>query len=841
MPLDWGRVGARNQEPLLRPRDIFAALPNRRWPYLRQEQGEVLEKWFVRRDDRDIVIKQNTGGGKTVAGLLIAQSTMNEGIGKAVYLAPDTYLATYVRGQAAALGLATATDPEAISFRSQQAILVTTFHRLINGKSVFGVAGDGRNPIDIGIVVVDDAHAALATTEGQFRLTVPSDHEAYAGLLGLFAADLRGQSPNTWEDIRSGDYSAVLRIPFWSWADKQQEVMSLLHPHRLEDEFKFEWPLIANVLDLCAATVTSRGVEIRPPCPPINMIPAFANARRRVYLTATLADDSILVTDLNADPGLVTRPVTPGSAADLGDRMILAPVALNRNLDDEAVRLLARQFATGDRDGDDVVDAPPINVVVLVPSRKAAEAWAGYADRIHYVASMETGVAELKAGHVGLVVLVNKYDGIDLPGKACELLILDGVPRPLDAVERREAVALADSPARLAREVQRIEQGMGRGVRDTDDYCAVLLLGANLGVATHDPVHLGLFSPATRAQLELSRDIAEQIQGEGLHAIRVALSACITRDPQWVERSKRALAEIRYADTSVIRPEATAAREAFDLAAAGQTSAAADRLQRVINGIDTPAVRGWIMEQKAAYLHMTDPVAAQRLLAAAGQENGFVLRPAAGIAPAPIKASAVQARAAAAFLAGEYGDGIRLVLAVMAMLDEIQWDEERTEAAELAWERLGHHLGFTSTRPERLYGSGPDNLWALSAERHAVTELKTGCITDFIAKKDLDQLGGSVRWDQEHHPGVQSVPVMVHPSRAYDEHGTAVPNMRVVTPIKLEQLKRAVKEYAVALADGPGRWSDEQAVAAQLGYHKLDAGNLFQTYAESGCAAHSAR
>ena len=437
MPLDWGRVGTRNQEPLLRPREIFAGLPNRRWPYLRQEQGEVLERWFARRDDRDVVIKQNTGGGKTVAGLLISQSTLNEGIGKAVYLAPDTYLAAYVRSQAADLGVATVTEPDDMAFRSQQAILVTTFHRLINGKSVFGVAGDGRSPIDLGIVVVDDAHAALATTEGQFRLTVPREHLAYAGLLDLFGDDLRGQSANTWEDIRSGDYTGVLRIPFWSWADKLQQVVSLLHPHRAEDDFRFVWPLIANVLHLCAATVTGRGLEIRPPCPPINMIPAFANARRRVYLTATLADDSILVTDLDTDPRLLTKPVTPGSAADLGDRMILAPVALNRNLDDEAVRVLARQFADGDRDGDGAVDAQPINVVVLVPSRKAAEKWAPYADRNHYVGTMEAGVAELKAGHVGLVVLVNKYDGIDLPGAACELLILDGVPRPLDAVEQR--------------------------------------------------------------------------------------------------------------------------------------------------------------------------------------------------------------------------------------------------------------------------------------------------------------------------------------------------------------------------------------------------------------------
>ena len=99
MPLDWGRVGARNQEPLLRPRDIFSALPKRPWPYLRQERVKYWRGGSARKDDRDVVIKQNTGGGKTVSGLLIAQSTMNEGIGKAVYLAPDTYLAAYVAGR----------------------------------------------------------------------------------------------------------------------------------------------------------------------------------------------------------------------------------------------------------------------------------------------------------------------------------------------------------------------------------------------------------------------------------------------------------------------------------------------------------------------------------------------------------------------------------------------------------------------------------------------------------------------------------------------------------------------------------------------------------------------
>lgn len=175
-----------------------------------------------------------------------------------------------------------------------------------------------------------------------------------------------------------------------------------------------------------------------------------------------------------------------------------------------------------------------------------------------------------------------------------------------------------------------------------------------------------------------------------------------------------------------------------------------------------------------------------------------------------------------------------LVLGVRALLDEIVWDKDRTDEAEAAWERLGWHLGFVSSRPEKLCGTGPDILWALSADRHFVIELKTGCTTaTTIAKKDLDQLGGSVRWDQEQHPSATSQPIMLHPSSVLDEHGTGVLSMRVVTPTKLEELKLAVVAYAVALADGQGRWGDEQAVAAQLSHGRLDGGNVFQTYAET--------
>jgi hypothetical protein len=471
------------------------------------------------------------------------------------------------------------------------------------------------------------------------------------------------------------------------------------------------------------------------------------------------------------------------------------------------------------------------NVVVLVPSTASAGRWAGYADETLHVKDLEAGVARLRAGHVGLVVLVNKYDGVDLPGDACRVLVLDGLPRALDPGERRDAAVLHRSPVLAARQVQRVEQGMGRGVRDAEDWCAVLLIGDGLARTVSLRSNRPLFSPATAAQLDLSHRVARQIEGEGIDAVRAAVEACLSRDAGWVKAARAALADVRYAEDDTPRPAAVAQRRAFDLAAAGRHRDAAELIRAAADDENDRAVAGWLREQQAAYLHAVDAAAAQAVLAKAVADNSLLLHPADGVDFRPLRPLANQAAAAAKFLAATYDGGVALVLGVRDLLSRIDWDPERTDDAEAAWHELGLHLGLPSTRPEQECGSGPDNLWGLTGNRHAVIELKTGSRSDTISKDDVDQLGGSVRWDEAQHGGdITQIPVLVHPSAVHDTNATPPDGTRVITPDKLDQLKTAVVALAVALGDGAGKWTDENVVAGQLSHHRLDSGTLIGKY-----------
>lgn len=804
------------------PRRIFAALPGKHpsYGYPRDVQTEIWESWHPRRGDRDLVIKMNTGGGKTVVGLTILKSCLNESVGPAAYITPDTYLNSQVLAEADRIRLAVTDDPRDSKFLSGRAILVTHIQRLVNGKSVFGLANDPRPRIKLGAVVIDDAHNCVATIADQFTLKIPAGHAAYPRLLDLFEDHLRTQSASTLKDLQTNNRAAVMRVPFWSWIDQQAQALEILHQHRDDNDFQWAWPLIKDSLALCRPVVSADAFEITPPCPAIDQIPSFTEAQRRIYMTATLADDSILVTHCGADPNSIATPITPRSADDLGDRMILTPLDTHPRTTDEQVRDML------------VAQAARHNVLVIVPSRHRADWWRRHANAVHDKNTIEDGVKALKAGHVGLVVLINKYDGIDLADNACRILAIDGLPEALSGLDRLEALALENTQAMVTRQIQRIEQGMGRGTRSNEDYCVVLLLGARLTQRLNQMGTAAQFSPGTRAQMTLSGQVADLLRDKPFTDLPTVIDQCLDRDPGWVIASRNALDSVTYEPSSTVSASAISQREAFHLAGIGQFSRAAKRIQTVIDATTDPKQRGWLKEIAAGYTHHEDKVKAQSMQTSAKSDNKFLLTPRAGVQYTRITPLTDQAQAAANHLNATYKSGAELVVGLAAIVADLKMvpdDYPATKRFEQALHDLGQHLGFVSQRPDHDMSIGPDVLWATGPNNYLAIECKSGVSTNSIAKKDAAQLSQTMDWFQENYPAAKARPVMVHPTATLHAQATAPQGSRVITREKLTELQAAVTALGTALS-ADAAFRDSAQVAAQLQALHLGSGSFLDYF-----------
>lgn len=829
MGFDFSKLSkANSSDTVISPRDIFSVLPNKdsKYQYPRDVQGEVWGTWFDRRAEKDLVVRMNTGGGKTVVGLIILKSCLNEGKGPAVYVAPDQYLARQVAAEAAALGIETTEDKSSLRFQSGRAILVTTIRTIINGQSGFGVGQEGVR-IPIGSFIIDDAHACLETTESQFTLTF--DGAAYEKFFELFKDDLNGQSEPLTADIEEQRRGRNMQVPYWSWIDKQSTVVKLINeiariPKKGEkDEFEksnrdavaFNFPLIQEALQLCRCVIGEGRVEISLRTIPISVIPAFANAERRIVMSATLADDSVLVSHFDWSPDALKNPITPKTANDIGDRMILIPQELNPEFTDEQLMGLFLEFAKKK------------NVVVIVPSGYRASIWKDKGALILTAENLEEGVTRLKSGHVGLCVLVNKYDGIDLPKEACEILIIDGLPDVRRGIDKLEESILMGSDYILSQRIQRIEQGMGRGVRSNEDYCLVFLMGKSLTSFLYKPNAKKKFGSATRAQMELSQKVSDDLFQEPLSAIAEVAKSFFDREKNWVAASKSALVHLKYENNQASLTLVQKQREAFAAAMRNDMPLATKLMNDATNNSLDSKTKGWLMQQLAEYQHFVNPTDSQVLLRSAVSLNPRVLRPRDGIDYKRLSPStAKQAEKCALRLKEQFPSGNHLIVAVNGILDKLIFLPNTPESFEQAMTDVGEILGFETQRPEKEYGRGPDVLWEVGEMGYFVIECKNGVTSDKpINKHDCNQLNGSVVWFEELYDNTCScVPMLIHLSTEHERAASLDDKAKIMTQPKLNEFKEAVRQFAVAASSS--NYSDPKNIGTLLQNFKLTRGGL---------------
>ncbi len=813
--LDTGLSG----EAQFDPRNIFTTLSkHKRFNRPSDEQSDVLTAWFSNREQKDTTIKINTGGGKTLVGLMILKSSLEEKRGPSVYVVPDNYLLEQVMNEARDLGLEVTDDPKSVEYASGRSILIVNVYRLFNGRSVFGV-GDEGSKIRIGSLIVDDAHACLDTVSAQFSLRVGHASRIYRGLLALFEDDLRAQSHSHFLDVRDNEPSSIMRVPHWAWRDKHEQVIALLHECRNDEAVQFNWPLIKHTIKDSKAVFARGQLEISPNFLPVHMIPSFSSAQRRIYMTATLADDSILVTHFAADPATVANPIFPMNGGVIGDRMILMPEYFNPEISDSSIKNFVKRKSS------------EYNCCVIVPSNERAKFWKEDANQILTAENLLDGVSRMKAGHVGLTVLVNKYDGVDLPGAACSILVLDGLPEVMGVAERYEALMLDESPAHFGRQIQRIEQGMGRGIRSGDDHCLVFLMGSKLVERISQSSADQFLSPATRAHLRLSEQINKQMFGHSLEEIEPALDNCLKAVPGWVARVKASVIAGGAPRVGVINIDAVKLRRAHDLSVAGRFRDACTLVEEVCNGAKDKPYMAYVKQQLSDYMHELDKVAAQEIQKSAQGGNGRLFRAIAGIEYRKISAvDLVQSDSAVKFM-GRFLEPNDLIVWSNALLSDLIWSEPNSKRFESAFMELGSFLGFKSQMPETETGRGPDNLWAVGGLKYFLIECKSGAVgAQCINKKDCNQLNGSIEWfRKEYDQSCVSFPILVHPAAKIEYAATLAEGTRIIEVEGLKRLKQPVRDFAVSVSQNAD-FRDRVKVKSKLLFYNLTPNDFLRSY-----------
>jgi hypothetical protein len=118
------------------------------------------------------------------------------------------------------------------------------------------------------------------------------------------------------------------------------------------------------MLDKCCCVGSGKSLEITPYIPPLHQFgSSYFKAKHRVFMSATVADDSFLVKGLRLSAQTISKPITYPKEKWFREKMILVPSLIDGETGRERI---VKNFAKP-------VEGRQYGVVGLCPSGKAAE------------------------------------------------------------------------------------------------------------------------------------------------------------------------------------------------------------------------------------------------------------------------------------------------------------------------------------------------------------------------------------------------------------------------------------------------------------------------------------
>ena len=624
------RLGKKKLSRPIKPLEIYSALDREsdKGP-LRPIQEAILEKWFAHhREDQDVILKLNTGQGKTLIGMIMLQSRLNELQEPVLYLCPNKFLAAQTCTQARQFGIKVCSTEGALpsEFYNADAILVTHVQKLFNGKTKFGLRA---NSTSVSTLLVDDAHTCIDSIRAATKITLASKEPAYGMIRDLFGKSLKEQGMGTYADLRAGAAGTTLLVPYWDWDDKHEDVVAILSKYKDTDTLRFVWPLLRDRIADCQCVISGTGLEIEPYLAPLEDFGTFTSAKHRVYMSATIADDAFLVKGLGVEPAVIRNPLIYEHEKWSGEKMVLIPSLIGEKLTRaEIVRVFARERKRR-----------AWGAVALTRSFKNSKDWEQYGALIATSQTIESEIQKLRDGKCErTLVIANRYDGIDLPDQACRLLIIDSRPWTESLIDQYVESVRPESDLVATRLARTIEQGLGRSVRGEKDYCVFIITGPDLVRYITRKDMTRFLSSQTRAQIQIGLDVAEYAKDEAGDEVSMKelidlADQCLKRGEDWkafyVERMDAVQSE---SDGNELLAQLSMELDAEKSFVCGDVDKATATVQSYLDTSELDeAETGWYFQHMARYQRALSEIAADKLQQTAHARNGYLLKPRIGM------------------------------------------------------------------------------------------------------------------------------------------------------------------------------------------------------------------
>jgi replicative superfamily II helicase len=759
------RLGKKKVEKPIDPIAIYAGLDrSSEKGELRKAQEHILREWFTKnRDKKDVIFKLHTGQGKTLIGLLALQSKLNEGKGPALYLCPNNQLVEQTCEQAKQFGVPVCRGDDGLpsDFTEGRAILVTNTKKLFNGLTQFKL---GLKAQVVGAILMDDSHACVDSIRDAVTIRIERDNPLYAQLIELFEVELKHQGVGTFADIKNNAQDALLPISYWAWRDKAAELTQIFSKVSDSKALLFVWPILRDRLADCSCIVASHAIEITPHLPPLDVFRSYWQAPHRIFMSATVTDDSFLIKGLRLSKGTILNPLTYPDEKWSGEKMIVIPALISDELNrTEIVNYFAKMVARR-----------PYGVVALTPSFAGTADWEKYGANVARHNTIDDYLNQLRAGlRDKTLVLANRYDGVDLADDQCRILIFDSMPYSEVLLDRYYESCRPDSSLGQIRLARSIEQGLGRSVRGEKDYSVIIITGAELVKFMRHSRSLAYLSDQTQKQIEIGLDASESAHEEmksgrpAMTAMQSLIDQCIKRDAGWKQYYVEKMNEL------VAGPPKVKGLEIFEKELEAESryqSSDPDGAVAILQGIaDDPKTsdfdKGFYTQEMARYRYSNSKATSNTLQVAAHRKNPYLLKPREGVYIQKLEPLNGARVANVIDWIRSHSNYDQLKVVIEDILSRLQFGVS-AEDFERAVQELGKALGFASSRPDKEMKEGPDNLWCLEAGDYLIIEAKSRVLLDRaeIAKDETGQMNNACAWFTTAYPGAQRSRLLIIPT-----------------------------------------------------------------------------